>query len=122
MGVYMQILMITGIVACLLSVAYAAQGTATFYDPPYVPSTCYGYKDFEDYVDAASNAIWKNGAACGKQFVVQCIRGTNLAPEPCSSVATIGVRIVDHCTRCRATVNLSRRAFVAIANPHAKKA
>ena len=33
MGVHMQVLMIIGTVARFLSVAYAAQGTATFYDP-----------------------------------------------------------------------------------------
>ncbi|GMY35488.1 EG45-like domain containing protein [Fagus crenata] len=124
MEVYMQILMIIGTVARLLSVAYAVQGTATFYDPPYVrkSSTFYGNKDFEDYVAAASNALWANGTACGKFFAVRCIGGTNLAPKLCVSPPFgIAVRIVEYCPRCGATINLAKNAFVAIADPDAGK-
>lgn len=32
----MRVLMMIGMMACLVSVSYAATGTATFYTPPYV--------------------------------------------------------------------------------------
>jgi ribosomal protein S27AE len=72
------------------------------------------------YVAAASNALWNNRTACGKTLLVNCIGGTNLAPQPCSSLRVF-MKIVDYCPRCGATINLSRDAFAMIANPDSGK-
>ena len=85
-------------------------------------SACYGYKDNGVYVAAASNAFWNNRTACGKTFLVNCIggTGTNLAPQPCSSLRVF-IKIVDYCPRCGLTINISKDAFVIIANLDSRK-
>ncbi|PON83071.1 RlpA-like double-psi beta-barrel domain containing protein [Trema orientale] len=51
------------------SLVYAQEtGIATFYTPPYQPSSCYGFKDQGVMIAAASDAIYNNGAACGKMY------------------------------------------------------
>ncbi|CAK9174781.1 unnamed protein product [Ilex paraguariensis] len=103
--------------------AFADEGTATFYTPPYVPSACNGYNDDGVMIAAASDAIWDNGGACGTRYSVTCLSGTNLGePHPCNGNSVV-VTIVDYCPPpgCRGTLDLSQEAFSSIANPDAGK-
>uniref|UniRef100_A0A2N9HC11 Expansin-like EG45 domain-containing protein n=1 Tax=Fagus sylvatica TaxID=28930 RepID=A0A2N9HC11_FAGSY len=122
MGVSIRVLIVVTMAICLASVANAAQGTATFYTPPYVPSSCYGYQDNGVMIAAASDAIWANRAACGRMYRVKCIGGTNQGvPQPCKGTSVV-VKIVDYCPPgCQGTIDLSKEAFSIIANPDAGK-
>ncbi|KAK4415113.1 EG45-like domain containing protein [Sesamum alatum] len=104
------------------SVAYADEGTATYYTPPYVPSSCDGYTNDGVMIAAASDAIWDNKAACGWKYNVRCTGATNKGvPHPCTGQSVV-VRIVDYCPPgCRGTIDLSQEAFSIIANPDAGK-
>ncbi|RWR91335.1 EG45-like domain-containing protein [Cinnamomum micranthum f. kanehirae] len=101
----------------------ADTGTATFYTPPYVPSSCYGYENDGVMIAAASDAIWDNRAACGRQYKVTCTGATNEGvPHPCRGSSTVLVKIVDYCPAgCRGTIDLSQEAFASIADPDAGK-
>ncbi|KAE8682992.1 putative EG45-like domain containing protein 1 [Hibiscus syriacus] len=102
--------------------AIAHTGTATFYTPPYVPSACHGYKDDGVMVAAASDAIWDDGAACGRRYKIKCKRGTNESPHPCRGKKYVVVKIVDYCpSGCQGTIDLSQEAFASIADPNAGK-
>ncbi|XP_022724978.1 EG45-like domain containing protein [Durio zibethinus] len=104
--------------------AVADKGTATFYTPPYVPSSCYGYDNEGVMIAAASDAIWDNRAACGRKYEVRCIGATNQGdPHPCRGNEHVVVKIVDYCPSpaCQGTIDLSQEAFAAIANPDAGK-
>ncbi|PON83074.1 Expansin/Lol pI [Trema orientale] len=102
------------------SLVYAQEtGIATFYTPPYQPSSCYGFEDQGVMIAAASDAIYNNGAACGQMYQVTCLSGTNLGtPMPCLDGSVV-VKIVDHCPpgSCRGTIDLSQEAFASIADP-----
>ncbi|XP_062164714.1 EG45-like domain containing protein [Alnus glutinosa] len=114
-----QVLLIVGTIICFASVSNAAQGTATFYETPYVPSACNGFEDDGNLIAAASDSIWQNRSACGRYYLVQCIGATNQAPQPCKHTA-VEVKIVDYCPPgCRGTINLSKDAFSIIADPRA---
>ncbi|XP_062099724.1 EG45-like domain containing protein [Humulus lupulus] len=94
-------------------------GTATFYTPPYQPSSCYGFEEQGVMIAAASDAIYNNGGACGQMYQVSCLSGTNLGtPMPCLG-GSVTVKIVDHCPpgSCRGTIDLSQEAFASIADP-----
>ncbi|OMO72510.1 hypothetical protein COLO4_27600 [Corchorus olitorius] len=109
---------------CLSSREVAAhEGTATFYEPPYQPSACYGDKKINGVmIAAASDAIWDGGAACGKKYKVKCIGATNESPHPCKGKDHVVVKIVDYCpSGCEGTIDLSQEAFKAIADPDAGK-
>ncbi|XVE63435.1 hypothetical protein DITRI_Ditri07aG0020400 [Diplodiscus trichospermus] len=109
--------------ATLVSVASAIQGTATFYTPPYVPSSCNGFQNDGVMIAAASDAIWNNRAACNKRYSVRCTGGTNSGvPQPCRGGSVV-VKIVDYCPPpgCQATIDLSQEAFAMIADPNAGK-
>ncbi|KAL7138012.1 hypothetical protein ABFS83_10G134100 [Erythranthe nasuta] len=99
------------LVISLFSVALATPGTATFY-ATYVPSACYGSKDSGVYIAGASDPLWANGGICGNLFNVTCTGPTN----PCTGQGVV-VTIVDHCPGCGGTLDLSKEAFAAIANP-----
>ncbi|MQM20167.1 hypothetical protein Taro_053182 [Colocasia esculenta] len=105
-----------------VSLAAAIAGTATFYTPPYVPSSCYGYADNGVMIAAASDVIWNNRAACGRRYRVTCTGPTNQGvPQPCTG-ASVVVKIVDYCPPgCQGTIDLSQEAFRTIANPDAGK-
>ncbi|KAF6144583.1 hypothetical protein GIB67_006075 [Kingdonia uniflora] len=109
----------------LLSFASAAEtGTATFYTPPYIPSSCDGFKNEGVMIAAASDTIWNNRAACGNVYKVKCIGATNLGdPHPCIADASVVVKIVDYCPSpgCQGTIDLSQEVFAMIANPLAGK-
>ncbi|KAJ0965362.1 hypothetical protein J5N97_026500 [Dioscorea zingiberensis] len=104
------------------SSVFATSGTATYYTPPYNPSSCYGYEDKGVMIAAASDAIWDNRAACGRRYSVTCTGATNQGvPQPCKGTSVV-VTIVDYCPAgCQATIDLSQEAFSAIANPDAGK-
>ncbi|XP_074369579.1 putative EG45-like domain containing protein 1 isoform X2 [Apium graveolens] len=91
------------------------QGQATFYTN-YVPSACYGNHDSGVMIAAASDPLWNNGAICGKTFTVTCTGPANPVPHPCTG-KSVTVKIVDHCPGCGGTLDLSKEAFTAIANP-----
>ncbi|XP_041021943.1 EG45-like domain containing protein [Juglans microcarpa x Juglans regia] len=123
MGLGIRALIMVSITMCTLtSVANAAEGTATFYTPPYVPSSCYGFQNNGVMIAAASDAIWGNRAACGRNYRVRCIGATNQGvPQPCKGTSVV-VKIVDYCPPgCQGTIDLSQEAFSAIANPDAGK-
>ncbi|XP_035549521.1 EG45-like domain containing protein [Juglans regia] len=116
------LIMVSMTIFTLTSVANAAEGTATFYTPPYVPSSCYGFQDDGVMIAAASDVIWENRAACGRSYSVRCIGATNQGvPQPCKDTSVV-VKIVDYCPPgCQGTIDLSQEAFSAIANPDAGK-
>ncbi|KAJ9128654.1 hypothetical protein P3X46_031792 [Hevea brasiliensis] len=122
MGMAMQAAIMLSIAGCLVSVAYADEGTATFYTPPYVPSACYGYENKGVMIAAASDALWNNKAACGRRYRVTCTGATNQGvPQPCTG-ASVVVTIVDYCPPgCQGTIDLSKEAFSQIADPNAGK-
>ncbi|CAK9176825.1 unnamed protein product [Ilex paraguariensis] len=105
-----------GIVICLASVVCAIQGTATYYNPPYYPLACIPNQRNGDFkVARASDGLWNNRTACGRRNRVRCTAANNLFPRPYIG-ATVDVTIVDYCSKCNGTINLSRDAFSIIAN------
>ncbi|XP_068342604.1 EG45-like domain containing protein [Pyrus communis] len=125
MGMEMRVFIVVAVVAMFIrlpSAAYADEGTATYYTPPYVPSSCNGYQNDGVMIAAASDAIWGNRAACGRRYSVTCIGATNQGvPQPCKGNSVV-VKIVDYCPPgCQGTIDLSQEAFAAIANPDAGK-
>nr|GMD90143.1 EG45-like domain containing protein [Ipomoea batatas] len=115
---------LAGLIATsFVAMASALSGTATFYTPPYVPSSCYGFKDEGTMIAAASDPIFNNRGACGKRFRVRCSGPTNAGvPQPCTGQEVV-VKIVDLCPSpgCQATIDLSQEAFSIIADPNAGK-
>eukprot|EP01018_Ginkgo_biloba_P010303 Gb_36587 [translate_table: standard] len=122
----MAFLLTVTVIICWNS-CMADVGTATYYSPPYVPSYCYGSDQGQfpagNLFAAASDAIWDNGAACGRQYSVRCLSGTNQTDDsPCKLDAdqSIVVKIVDYCSSdCRGSLELSSDAFGDIASPEA---
>ncbi|RVW53568.1 EG45-like domain containing protein [Vitis vinifera] len=109
---------------CFFSKTVVADtGTATYYTPPYVPSSCNGYQNDGVMIAAASDAIWDNRGACGRNYKVKCEGATNAGvPQPCRGAQSVVVKIVDYCPPgCRGTIDLSQEAFASIANPDAGK-
>ncbi|RWR72378.1 EG45-like domain-containing protein [Cinnamomum micranthum f. kanehirae] len=113
----------------LFHLAGADVGTGTFYNPPYLPSACYG-NDASQFPSnnlfaAAGEGIWDNGASCGRQYLVRCLS----AAEPknaCVAGRTIQVKIADRAnssvsrpSRAGTTMVLSVSAFGMIANTSA---
>ncbi|KAL3535304.1 hypothetical protein ACH5RR_003765 [Cinchona calisaya] len=95
MEAIMRVLIMICMVATLVSVALAATGTAPFYTPPYVPSSCYGYQNKGVMLAVASDTIWDNRAACGRNYQVTCTGPTNQGiPQPCRG--SVVVQIVDY--------------------------
>ncbi|XP_058227103.1 EG45-like domain containing protein [Rhododendron vialii] len=123
MGVEIRVLILVGIASlCLAPVSYAATGTATFYTPPYVPSSCNGFQNDGVMIAAASDVIWDNRAACGRMYSVRCTGPTNQGvPQPCTGQSVV-VKVVDYCPPgCASTIDLSQEAFTVIADPNAGK-
>ncbi|KAM3269872.1 hypothetical protein P3S67_029778 [Capsicum chacoense] len=122
MGAQNFILLVVGIYFFINSVAFADEGTATYYTAPYVPSSCYGYQDNGVMIAAASDTIWGNRAACGRMYRVTCTGPTNQGVlRPCTGKSVV-VKVVDYCPPgCRGTIDLSQEAFSQIANLDAGK-
>uniref|UniRef100_A0A7N2L1T2 Expansin-like EG45 domain-containing protein n=1 Tax=Quercus lobata TaxID=97700 RepID=A0A7N2L1T2_QUELO len=116
MGVIIRYLLMVTIAICLTSVECTVTGLATFFDPPYVPSACFGNQNQGNLVAGVSDDLWDSGAACGKSFEVACTGATNQGdPQPCLGEA-VTVMIVDHNPGAAAIINLSADAFAKIAN------
>ncbi|XP_022882261.1 EG45-like domain containing protein [Olea europaea var. sylvestris] len=113
---------------CICNFSHADVGTASFYNPPYTPTACYG-NDFSQFPSsnlfaAAGEGIWDNGASCGRQYLVRCISAA--VPRTCIPGETIQVKIVDRAqtsvsrpTRGGVTMVLSNTAFRTIGRPPA---
>lgn len=75
-------------------------------------------------IAAASEALWNNGAACGRMYRITCTAGTNSGvAQPCKAGTSVTVKIVDLCPSpgCQGTFDLSQEAFSAIADPNEGK-
>ncbi|KAM6584501.1 hypothetical protein CsatB_011503 [Cannabis sativa] len=103
-------------------------GTSAHYSPPYIPTACYDRDSSQfpssNLFGAAGDAIWDNGASCGRQYQVRCISASQ--PGTCIPDKTILVKIVDYAgslvsapSATGTTMVLSQTAFAAIANPTA---
>ncbi|XP_019052914.1 PREDICTED: EG45-like domain containing protein isoform X2 [Nelumbo nucifera] len=100
-------------------------GTSSFYNPPYLPTACYG-NDVSQFpannlFASAGEGIWDNGASCGREYLVRCLSAT--VPGTCVEGQIIQVRIVDRAAtsvslalRDGTTMVLSATAFQMIAN------
>ena len=105
--------------------SYGDVGTAALNSPPYLPTTCYGNGSDEsqfpssNFFAAASDAIWANGTACGRLYLVRCITSTS-TPYACNQNQTIQIKIVDYIGQAPSANNktmvLSTTAFGTIAN------
>lgn len=84
-------------------------------------SACYGNQDNGDMVAGASEQIWNAKKACGTNYRVKCTGGVNDVPHPCNDGASVMVKIVDYCSQCNGTINLSEAAFSTIGNLRAGK-
>ncbi|XP_078177192.1 EG45-like domain containing protein [Carex rostrata] len=98
--------------------------TAASYGPPYIPTQCNGNSQDQfppnNMFAAVSTALWDDGAACGRNYIVRCLSGTG--NRPCKQ-GNIVVQVVDKCPQdpCRATLLLSKDAFNALSrSPTAK--
>ncbi|KAG8375781.1 hypothetical protein BUALT_Bualt10G0136000 [Buddleja alternifolia] len=98
-------------------------GTATSYDPPYIPTKCHGNRQDQfpsgNLFVQVSEGLWDNGAACGRRYRLRCLSGSN---KPCKNGA-VDVRVVDFCSRrpCPSTIVMSKDAFSAVSHsPDAK--
>ncbi|KAJ4826573.1 hypothetical protein Tsubulata_008523 [Turnera subulata] len=96
-------------------------GTASSYDPPYLPTQCYGSNQDQfppgNLFVKVSESLWDNGAACGRRYRLRCLSGNN---RPCNN-GILEVRVVDYCKRCTSTIQLSRDAFSAISHSSTAK-
>ncbi|KAM0943108.1 putative EG45-like domain containing protein, plant [Dioscorea sansibarensis] len=122
MAKYIIALVLVIVLLSFASSVLAASGIATYYTPPYTPSSCYGYEDKGVMIAAASDAIWDNRAACGRRYSVTCTGPTNQGvPQPCKGTSVV-VTVVDYCPPgCQGTIDLSQEAFSIIADPDAGK-
>ena len=107
--------------------SYGEVGTAALYSPPYLPTACYGSDESQfpssNLFATASDAIWTNGTAYGRLYLVKCITATS-TPYICNQNQTIQIKIVDHIgleaasalSAYNTTLFLSPTAFGTIAN------
>ncbi|CAA2992672.1 Hypothetical predicted protein [Olea europaea subsp. europaea] len=116
MNCQIRLLMVFGATICLASVVLAKQGIGYSYGPPYVPSSCFGFRNQGIMIAADNPAVYDGGKACGRLYKVTCLGGTNNIPNPCKR-GEVTVKIVALCARCGADeISLSRDAFSRIAN------
>ncbi|KAF3334934.1 EG45-like domain containing protein [Carex littledalei] len=108
----------------LLFLTSADLGTASSFGPPYLPTTCDGADQEQfppgDLFAAAGDAIWDNGASCGRQYLVRCL--SSATPGACIAGQRVQVTIVDHASTLNSmpskngtTLVLANRAFAGIA-------
>ncbi|XP_044480737.1 EG45-like domain containing protein [Mangifera indica] len=97
-------------------------GTASSYNPPYLPTRCNGNSQDQfppgNLFVAVSEGLWDNGAACGRRYRLRCLSGID---KPCKS-GSIEVKVVDFCPKspCPATILLSNDAFAAVSRSAGK--
>ncbi|KAJ6743676.1 EG45-LIKE DOMAIN CONTAINING PROTEIN [Salix viminalis] len=98
-------------------------GTATSYEPPYLPTKCNGNREDQfppgNLFVSVSEGLWDNGAACGRRYRLRCLSGNN---KPCKD-GTVDVRVVDLCRKspCPSTILLSSDAFSAVSSSPTSK-
>ncbi|KAL0921415.1 hypothetical protein M5K25_008482 [Dendrobium thyrsiflorum] len=113
------------LVTFLLPLFAADVGTASRYNPPYIPTKCFGIDrsqfPSDDSFAAAGSGIWNNGLACSRRYVVRCL--SSQMPEACISGATVEVTIVDQAaglgsrqSMAGTTMALSQAAYRRIAS------
>lgn len=89
----------------------ADTGNAARYDPPYIPTKCHGSdpKQFPpgNLFVAVNEAMWDNGAACGRRYKLRCISGSRRG----CNVDSTDVTVVDHCRNCRTDFELSQAVY-----------
>ncbi|XVF88059.1 hypothetical protein PTKIN_Ptkin19aG0018700 [Pterospermum kingtungense] len=83
-----------------------------------VASACFNQEGRGTMIGAAGDALWNNGAVCGKKFTVTCTGARNAVPNPCTG-KSVTIMIVDHCPGCPSTIDLSLEAFTTIAKKEA---
>ncbi|XXG55991.1 hypothetical protein AAC387_Pa03g3530 [Persea americana] len=112
----------------LFPLSLADVGTGAYYDPPYLPTECYGTDTSQfpanNLFAAAGEGIWDNGASCGREYLVRCLSAA--APNACIDGQTIQIMIVDYVdslnsspSRNGTTMILSSNAFAMIADQSA---
>ncbi|WOK99143.1 EG45-like domain containing protein [Canna indica] len=100
-------------------------GTAASYAPPYLPTACYGSDEGQfpanSLFAAAGDAIWDNGACCGRQYLVRCL--SSATPGACTE-GEVQVTVVDYAASLASgpsaagtTLVLPSSAFAMIAQP-----
>ncbi|KAI0487832.1 hypothetical protein KFK09_027655 [Dendrobium nobile] len=93
-------------------------GTASSYDPPYIPTKCYGDSKYQfpanNMFAAVSESLWNNGAACGRMYRIRCLSGHG---RPCKD-GVVDVLVVDECSTdpCPSNILLSITAFMEISH------
>ncbi|KAM3375319.1 EG45-like domain containing protein [Capsicum galapagoense] len=111
----------------LIQASQADLGTASQYHPPYTPTACFGNDPTQfpssNLFAAAGEAIWDNGAACGRRYLVSCIN--SVLPKACKKGETVQIKIVDRAktsktrpTKEGTTMVFSNAALSAIALPN----
>ncbi|CAN1157883.1 EG45-like domain containing protein 2 [Linum perenne] len=109
------------LISCLPTSSEAVQGLAVFHYP-YTPSACYGRQNKGEMIAGVSDKLWNGGKACGMRYKVRCTGAPYPFPHPCkTTTADVVVTVTDYCDRCTGDINLSRAAFVKIANINAGK-
>ncbi|KAL0926763.1 hypothetical protein M5K25_003013 [Dendrobium thyrsiflorum] len=94
-------------------------GKASFYAEPYHPSAC-NWNDNGTFIISVSDALWDNGNACGRKYVVWCTPVSEGIFQNCTDGdITVGylVTVVDYCGHCNdLTMLLSQEIFSAMTN------
>ncbi|CAM8889784.1 unnamed protein product [Rhodiola kirilowii] len=96
-----------------LPASHADVGSASHYNPPYLPTACYG-TDPKQY----------NGAACGREYLVRCL--SSAERKICVPGKTIRIKIVDRAasavsrpSKDGTTLVISAKSFGVIASKEA---
>ncbi|KAG6537797.1 hypothetical protein ZIOFF_002895 [Zingiber officinale] len=88
-------------------------GTAASYGPPYLPTSCFGSDERQfpanNLFAAAGDAIWDNGACCGRQYQVRCL--SSATPGACTD-GEVQVTVVDYAASLVSTPSASGTTFV----------
>ncbi|KAI3709180.1 hypothetical protein L2E82_38939 [Cichorium intybus] len=117
MGLVTKALILFSMAICLTSVTHALSGQAIVYNPPYVPSSCFGTQDRGVMISKAHSGLFSDGSvACGRRYRVRCISGTNKAIRNACTGNSVDVTVVGSCTGCGVNeLQLSQEAFATIA-------
>ncbi|KDP34254.1 hypothetical protein JCGZ_07825 [Jatropha curcas] len=84
-------------------------GTTTVYDPPY------SHKPLKTTLLArVGDALWDEGDACGNMLIVRCERIGDASNRLCKENATVVTLIVDHCSNCKTTFEISVDAYAKL--------
>ncbi|KAE8705104.1 O-fucosyltransferase family protein isoform 1 [Hibiscus syriacus] len=109
MTVLLLAILVTAMISKEAYLVYGDIGTASYYNPPYIPTKCDGNREEQfppgNLFVVVSEGLWDNGAACGRRYRLRCLSGPK---RPCKQ-RTIDVKMVDFCpfTPCPSTIMLS---------------